>query len=253
MQLHPIPALNDNYIWVLHDQYGHALAVDPGAADPVDSFMAERGLQLESILLTHHHADHIGAASELAARHQAHVVAPHDPRIESADQRVAEGDAVQGPGPWQFHVLAVPGHTRSHVAYFGEGIAFTGDTLFSLGCGRLFEGRPEEMLDSLERLAALPDDTLVCCGHEYTLANAAFARTIEPDNPALQSRIRQARHLRDSGRATLPSTIQDEKEANPFLRVDSSEVRRWAASLGIADDRIARFAALRQAKDRFRP
>lgn len=160
---------------------------------------------------------------------------------------------MQGPGPWQFHVLAVPGHTRSHVAYFGEGIAFTGDTLFSLGCGRLFEGRPEEMLDSLERLAALPDDTLVCCGHEYTLANAAFARTIEPDNPALQSRIRQARHLRDSGRATLPSTIQDEKEANPFLRVDSSEVRRWAASLGIADDRIARFAALRQAKDRFRP
>ncbi|MGB8635859.1 MAG: hydroxyacylglutathione hydrolase [Rhodanobacteraceae bacterium] len=253
MQLVPIPALRDNYIWLFGDDQGKALVVDPGEADPVQHEIARRGITLTHILLTHHHADHIGASMELAQACGARIVAPHDKRIAHADQRVDDGDIIVLQQPeCRFRVIAVPGHTLSHVAFFGEGILFCGDTLFSLGCGRLFEGTPEQMLTSLDRLSALPAETRVCCGHEYTLDNAAFAQSVEPENPALADRIRQAKGQRRQGQATLPSSLASERNANPFLRVDSPQLKAWAKGNQIADDRIQRFAALREAKDRFK-
>jgi hydroxyacylglutathione hydrolase len=166
---------------------------------------------------------------------------------------VGNGDRVERDG-WRFEVLAVPGHTVSHIAFSGHGHLFCGDTLFSLGCGRLFEGTPAQMLASLDRLAALPDDTRVCCGHEYTLANAAFAGVVDPDNPALRRRTEDATTMRQSGQPTLPSTIADERAANPFLRVDDAAVRTAVAARLGRDlvDRVETFAELRRWKDGFR-
>ncbi len=228
------------------------MIVDPGEAGPVHHEVAQRGLTLTHILLTHHHLDHIGGSAELAQRYGAKILAPHDERIEHVDQRVSDGDIVTLQQPdCRFNVLAVPGHTRSHVVYFGEGLLFCGDTLFSLGCGRLFEGTPEQMLTSLDRLSVLPAETLVCCGHEYTLDNAAFAQTIEPNNAALSERTRQVQLLRQKGHATVPVPLGTEKETNPFLRVDSAGLKTWGNNRGIPDDRVLRFASLREAKDRF--
>jgi hydroxyacylglutathione hydrolase len=245
-----LPALADNYIWLLADAHGDALVVDPGDAAPVRDALARRQLRLRAILLTHHHPDHVGGAAELAAATGARTYAPHDARIAHADARVDDGDVVALDAPaLRFDVLAVPGHTRSHVAYHGHGLLFCGDTLFSIGCGRLFEGTPAQMLASLDRLAALPGDTRVCCGHEYTLANAAFARTLDPHNAALAAQIERARALRAQGRPTLPTTLADERAANPFLRVDAPAL---AAALGAQADRVERFAELRRRKDVYR-
>lgn len=249
MILTALPALADNYIWLL-EQGGDALVVDPGEAGPVERVLAERGLRLQAILLTHHHNDHIGAARELASRHGSRVHAPHDERIAAADVRVGDGDRVMLERPaFTFDVLGVPGHTRSHIAFHGAGVLFCGDTLFSVGCGRMFEGTPVQMLASLDRLAALPGDTLVCCGHEYTLANCAFAQTVDPDNPALSIRFAQARAQRERGAPTLPVSIAEERACNPFLRVDADAI---IAALPNAQDRVGRFAELRRRKDGFR-
>ncbi len=202
LHLTPLPALSDNYIWLVADDTGDALVVDPGDAGPVQDALDARGWRLRAILLTHHHADHIGGVDALLAHHDASVHAPVDERIEGHFQRVRDGDRVRLDRPsCSFQVLDVPGHTRSHVAYAGHGMLFCGDTLFSLGCGRLFEGTPAQMLASLDRLRALPGDTLVCCAHEYTQANAAFARTVDPDNPALARRSEEIDRLREQGRA----------------------------------------------------
>jgi len=254
MHLVPLPALADNYIWLLHDDEGHAIVVDPGDDAPVEQALATRGLQLQAILLTHHHHDHIGGAAALRQRHGMPVYAPEDARIEAATVRVRDGERVALPLPRaSFEVIAVPGHTLSHVAYFGEGVLLAGDTLFSLGCGRLFEGTPAQMLASLDRLATLPADTLLCCGHEYTAANGRFAREIEPDNAELSARLREVTALRAQQHPSLPVSMASELATNPFLRTDTSAVIDWCRRQpGHPTDRTARFATVRAAKDMFR-
>jgi hydroxyacylglutathione hydrolase len=252
MPLQALPAFTDNYIWTLADEAGRAIVVDPGEAGPVLR-AADDGLQPVAILLTHHHPDHIGGAGALLQRWPGlPVFAPVDDRIDLPCQRVVAGDTVAA-GEWQFGVLEIPGHTRSHIAFVGHGLVFCGDTLFSLGCGRMFEGTPAQMLASLDRLAALPASTRVCCGHEYTLANAAFARVVDPDNAALRRRTEEAIAMRDEDRPTLPSLLGAELAANPFLRVDSPAVRAAIAGrLGREPaDRAESFAALRHWKDGF--
>ncbi len=247
LRLIAVPALTDNIIWLLADEGGSAVVVDPGEAAPVFAALQREHLRLGAILLTHHHGDHIGGAAELAAATGATIHAPVDERIGGAVMRVRDGDEVVLDAPrLRFAVIAIP--TLSHVAYHGHGFLFCGDTLFSVGCGRLFEGSPAQMLASLERLAALPDATLICCGHEYTVANCAFARTLDPDNKALAMRTTEATALRERGAPTLPSTLVSERACNPFLRVDSAAL---IAAFNTSD-RIERFARVRQRKDSFR-
>ncbi|MFC4727028.1 hydroxyacylglutathione hydrolase [Coralloluteibacterium thermophilus] len=253
--LRPLPALDDNYIWLLVSPAGDALVVDPGEAAPVLRAVADEGLRPRGILLTHHHGDHIGGVEALLERFDVPCVAPHDPRIPRASRRVGAGDRAAFDAPdVAFEVIEVPGHTRSHVAYHAPGVLFCGDTLFSLGCGRLFEGSAPQMLASLDRLAALPDHTAVCAAHEYTQSNAVFARAVDPDNPRLAERAAQVDAQRARGLPTLPTRLADERACNPFLRVDAPAViAALARHLGQAPaGRAERFAALRAWKDGFR-
>lgn len=256
MRLQPLPAFTDNYIWVLDLGELGAVVVDPGDAAPVFA-AAEQGLRPAAILLTHHHDDHVGGTAALVQRWpDLPVYAPEDARIALATRQV-RGDERLQLGDFAVQVLEVPGHTRSHVAFHvrsgAEGAVFCGDALFSLGCGRLFEGTPAQMLASLELLAGLPGETRVCCGHEYTLSNAAFACAVDPDNHALQRRTQEATAMRDSGMPTLPSTIASERECNPFLRSSTPAIvgaleTRLGRSVA---DRVDRFAELRRWKDGF--
>lgn len=252
MSLRPLPALQDNYIWLLADAAGRALVVDPGEAAPV--LAAADGLELVAVLLTHHHPDHIAGTAALLERWpQAQVFAPRDERIPGPCHRVADRERIDI-GPWAFEAIAVPGHTRSHVAYFGEGLLFCGDTLFSLGCGRLFEGSPAQMHASLSKLAALPADTRVCCGHEYTEANARFALAVEPGNRELREHAGAVRELRANAHPSLPGTLEIERACNPFLRVDAPGIRAsLERHLGrVVQDSVEAFAELRAWKDGFR-
>ena len=253
MRLQPVPALDDNYIWLLRDDAGRAVIVDPGDAVPVLAALDDAPPP-HAILVTHHHPDHVGGIPDLLDQWPGlPVFAPADPRIPIATRRVREGD-VLALGPWAFRVLELPGHTRSHVGYVADGVVFCGDTLFSLGCGRLFEGTPAQMLASLDRLAALPGETRVCCTHEYTLANAVFALAVDPGNPDLQSRVAQARAQRATGAPTLPTTLASERACNPFLRSRDPALRDALARHAgqtVADD-VEAFAVLRRWKDGFR-
>ena len=252
LSLRALPAFTDNYIWTLANDAGEALVVDPGDAAPVLAEV-ERGLKPVAILLTHHHPDHVGGAAELLSRFDIPCYAPVDERIQHASQRVGEGDRVEVPAlGLGLQVTEIPGHTLTHIAFHGDGYLFCGDTLFSMGCGRLFEGSPAQMLDSLERLGALPGETRVCCGHEYTEANGRFARAAEPENAAREARLQEVAGLRARGLPSLPSTLASELACNPFLRVDAPGVQAGLHERGVdLADRVACFAALRSWKDGF--
>ena len=257
MKLIPLPAFQDNYLWLLHD--GHrALVVDPGDAQPVLSFLERNELQLEAILVTHHHPDHVGGVDAVRDATGAQVYGPARERIPQPLTRLAEGDAITVLG-LRFEVIDVPGHTAGHIAYYspdmdGAPLLFCGDTLFSGGCGRLFEGTPEQMLASLQKLSSLPGSTRVCCTHEYTLSNLRFARAVEPGNADLIDYIDRCEALRARGEPTLPSTIEQEKRINPFLRTRLAGVAEAARRHDPAtpQDEVAVFAAIRQWKNEFK-
>ena len=256
MYLTPLPAFADNYLWVLHDGK-RATAVDPGDAGPVLQMLAQQSLQLESILVTHHHADHTGGVAALREATGARVYGPAAERIPDPFIPLKEGDTVRTLG-LDFQVLDVPGHTAGHIAFYtpdmdGQPLLFCGDTLFSGGCGRLFEGTPAQMLASLDKLAALPGATRVCCAHEYTLDNLRFARTIEPGNADLAAYQTRCLALRAEGRPTLPSTLTQELLINPFLRTRQASILAATDRLDApAHDDTAVFAILRQWKNQFK-
>jgi len=249
----PLPAFRDNYIWLL--RHGRSAAVvDPGDADVVDDALQQHGLQLDAILLTHHHDDHIGGVAELAARHHPQVFGPAGEHIPAITRHVREGDEIVLEAlDLRFTVLEIPGHTCTHVAYLAPGILFPGDTLFSAGCGRLFGGTPGQMHDSLQRLAQLPGDTGVYCAHEYTLANLVFSLAAEPDNALRDTWLAECEALRRNDRPTLPSSIAREKQINPFLRTDVAGVIAAVTAHGGTRPAGPRecFAALRAWKDVF--
>ena len=256
MQITPLPALDSNYIWLLHDEY-HAVAVDPGDATVVQDALRRHRLTLSAILLTHHHQDHIGGVQALCANApQLPVYGPaNEPRMPEVNRPLADGDGiVLFSGQVICEVLAVPGHTRSHIAYYSAGtpgLLFCGDTLFSAGCGRIFEGTPAQLHAALQRLAALPGDTEVYCTHEYTLSNLTFAAAVEPSNPARDSYRTGIEALRANNQPSLPSNIEVERNINPFLRTGEAQVRvSVAAHAGQpVDDDLACFTAMRAWKD----
>lgn len=256
LQISPIPALTDNYIWTLATGDGRVAVVDPGEEEPVLRYLQESGKQLDAILVTHHHWDHTNGVKPLRDRFDVPVYASANERapITGTTHPVSDGDVISLLDS-TFEVIAIPGHTLGHVAYYGAGLLLSGDTLFSAGCGRVFEGEPEQMLASLERLGALAEDTRLLCGHEYTLANLAFAQAVEPDNDAIRCYRQRVEALRRSGQPSLPSDIRTEHAVNPFLRcrvpaVAESAERRAGRSLASAAEV---FATLRKWKNDFRP
>lgn len=253
LQVTPVPAFSDNYLWMITAGDGAAAVVDPGDAAPVLEWLSAENKSLAHILVTHHHADHIGGVERLKNEFpDAVIFASDDPRIPLADIRVGEGARVElGDIGAEFEVLEVPGHTSHHIAYHGHGLLFCGDTLFAGGCGRVFCGSMKDLHASLQRLAGLPDDTLVYCAHEYTLSNLDFALQVEPGNQALQRRKMEAIKLREQGQPTVPSTISLERLTNPFLRTDQPDVTRAAQAKKQSDndEPWRKFETLRLWKD----
>lgn len=257
IHVHPVPAFSDNYLWVIHDGR-HAAAVDPGDARPVIDYLAREGLQLVAVLCTHHHADHVGGIAGLLDFLDLHgkipVYGPAGENIPGRSVALRGGDRVTLDAlGLTLEVIDVPGHTAGHIAYYGQGLLFCGDTLFACGCGRLFEGTAAQMKQSLSALRDLPPDTRVYCAHEYTLSNIRFAEAIEPGNTALQDRKSVCTARRAQGQPTLPTTIGTEIATNPFMRWDQPDVIA-AASLRtgrpVADD-VEVFAAIREWKNNF--
>lgn len=256
LQVTAVPAFADNYLWLIHDGQ-HAAVVDPGDAAPVEAALASLKLTLDAILLTHHHADHAGGVAALTRQRDIPVYGPAHERIAGVTAPLSEGQTVSLPSlDLRLSVLDVPGHTAGHIAYVAadQQWLFCGDTLFAGGCGRLFEGTPAQMTASLQKFAALPDDTAVYCAHEYTVSNLRFAVAAEPDNAQLAQRLEQAQARRARGESTVPSDIGTEKRTNPFLRYREPGVITTLKAQGRldSDDPVAAFAALREWKNSFR-
>ncbi len=254
-QIVPLRAFSDNYIWTLRDAT-HAIVVDPGDAMPVQAYLAAEKLELAAIIITHHHNDHIGGVKALVAGRSIPVYGPHDPRVPDATQRLREGESITLPHfGIQLSVLEVPGHTSSHIAYYStdENILFCGDTLFAAGCGRLFEGTPAQMHDSLGKFMRLPDTTRVYCTHEYTLSNIRFARAADPANSALQDWEARAKAMREVDVPTVPTTIALERATNPFVRCSESGVIASASQHAgkPLSDPVGVLGAIREWKNNF--
>ena len=257
LHIHPIPAFRDNYIWLLYDQQGHCLITDPGDAAPVIDTLQRLNLTPTAILVTHHHPDHVAGIRTLLARWPVPVYGPAREDIPGRDHALNDGDRIRFSAPAiEFEVMDVPGHTLGHIAFFAAAgqppVLLAGDTLFSGGCGRLFEGTPAQMQHSLDRYRSLPGDTLLCCTHEYTEANLRFALSLLPEDPALQQREREVRALRAAGRPSLPSTLTEERRSNLFLRCeDPALICALAGDIAEPADRLSVFTALRARKDHF--
>src|ERR1700692_2765902 len=249
LHVRPVRAFSDSYIWLIESPRvpGHVVAVDPGDAAPVRGELHRSGTSLAAILLTHHHPDHIGGVEGLLELGPVPVIGPEDRRIAVRNRTVRDGERCDLPDlGLGFEILAVPGHTLSHIAFWGHGALFCGDTLFSAGCGRLFEGTPEQMNASLTKLRRLPPETRIFCGHEYTAANLRFALTVEPTNRAALEYQARVDRVRAQGNPTLPSSLGLELQVNPFLRCDEPAVVR------AAEAPAAVFGVLRAWKDQFR-
>ena len=258
LDLSPIPAFSDNYIWGISDGQ-QAWLVDPGQAEPAIDWLTRKNLTLAGILVTHHHADHIGGIPALLERHpNTPVYGPNSVKISTVTEPLEDG-ARLNLGPWRLQVFTVPAHTLDHIAFYVEpdnnqpGVLFCGDTLFAAGCGRLFEGSAKQLNQAFKRFKALPPETLICCAHEYTLANLKFAQAVEPSNKQLQQRCQQEHCKRQAGLPTLPSTLAIELATNPFLRANSPEVQVSAKVHAKADlaGEEAVIASLRRWKGTF--
>ncbi|MCB0341112.1 MAG: hydroxyacylglutathione hydrolase [Pseudobdellovibrionaceae bacterium] len=253
MDVHLLPAFKDNYIYLVHDPLKHInIVVDPGDSDVVKMFLSDRQWDLHAILITHHHWDHIDGVEELQNSFKCQVIGSvyDQSRLPPLTQRVQGGDCLEI-GSASIQVLFVPGHTTGHIAYYfsDQQWLFVGDTLFSMGCGRIFEGTPEMLFNSLQQLLLLPDSGKVFCTHEYTLTNAKFALQFEPNNPDLLLRIKQAEALRANHQPTLPTTIMQEKATNPFLRLKSPAIRQ-SLNMATATD-LEVFTRLRELRNQF--
>ena len=239
LEVVPVPVLTDNYVWLIHDsKSGETAAVDPSVAEPILAAVEAKGWQLSEVLNTHWHPDHTGGNAAIQSATGSPIIAPAEAeRVSKVDRVVAEGDRVRVCGA-EALVWEIPAHTAGHIAYYfeDEGMIFVGDTMFAMGCGRLFEGTAQQMYANLQRIAALPGDIRIYCGHEYTLANARFAADAEPNNAAILARLKKVEALRASGDVTLPTTVAEERETNPFVRATNWE----------------EFARLRSEKDSFR-
>ncbi|ATW34416.1 MULTISPECIES: hydroxyacylglutathione hydrolase [Candidatus Williamhamiltonella] len=249
MRLIHIPALESNYIWLLADSNQHCVIVDPGEASPVESVLTYKGLLPQAILLTHHHQDHLGGVPQLLRRFpDIPVYGPKETNKKGATILLKEGDQLFICSQ-TFSVIEVPGHTLGHIAYYAAPYLFCGDTLFSAGCGRLFEGTADQMYDSIQKLIQLPDETLICAGHEYTLSNLKFARSILPDDPQIALYQKQAEQLKAKNQPTLPALLKLERQVNLFLRCKESFLQKKMGTH--KHDPLSVFSTLREMKDRF--
>lgn len=254
-QVDAIPAFSENYLWALHNNQQSCAIVDPGQSEPVLEYLKDNQFTLTEILITHHHADHIGGVKQLLEHFpDCHVYAPNTQRFQAFSTGVDGNSKIQLKATGQsLSVIELPGHTRDHIGYFDQQKAFVGDTLFSVGCGRLFEGSPEQMLTSLEKLAALHDETLVYCAHEYTMANIQFAKTVNPNNSDLMEYERQVIERRNDNQPTIPTKLATQKLVNPFLRCNDPDIVHQLLTQNalLEKNKTSYFTELRAWKDRF--